>query len=90
MIINCISDFEHSLSLNESSHSLLIGLFHCFTCLRMMNWAEHVASSGDTRNGFVTEFYLGLQKGRNYLGELGLEKRIEDMDCIHLVQDRGQ
>jgi hypothetical protein len=55
-----------------------------------MIWAEHVTSSGDMRNGSVTEFYLGSQKGRNYLGELGLQRRMEDMDCIHPVHDRGQ
>lgn len=56
----------------------------------MMSWTEHVASTGDMRNGYVAEFYLGSRKGRNCLGDLDLQGRIQDMDCIHLVQDRDE
>lgn len=56
----------------------------------MMSWTEHVSSTGGMRNGYVTEFYLGSQKGRNCLGDLDLEGRIENMDCTNPVQDRDQ
>jgi hypothetical protein len=41
----------------------------------MMSWTKHVASTGDMRNGYATEFYLGIQKGRNCLGVRGEDRR---------------